>query len=203
MRKIRKILFTFLLLSFVFTLGTAISQKNQLQESVIRLHVVADSDSVQDQQIKLQVRDALTSKLESVMERMPDLETAKTYLQEQLPELERIANDVLVRAGNSCRAVVSLAQEAFSTRAYDTFSLPAGVYESLRVTIGSGEGRNWWCVVFPTLCVSATADGFEDTAAGAGFSDQLTDTLTGKPQYRVRFFILDCLGRMENWFYSK
>lgn len=203
MRKIGKILFTFLLLSFVFTLGTAISQKNQLQESVIRLHVVADSDSVQDQQIKLQVRDALTSKLESVMEEMPNLETAKAYLQQQLPELERIANDVLVRAGDSCRAVVSLAQEAFSTRSYDTFSLPAGVYESLRVTIGAGEGRNWWCVVFPTLCVSATADGFEDTAAGAGFSDQLTDTLTGKPQYRVRFFILDCLGRIENWFYSK
>jgi stage II sporulation protein R len=131
------------------------------------------------------------------------LESARAYLKEQLPVIEGIANDVLRSAGSTCKAVVTLAKETFPTRAYDTFTLPAGVYESLRVTIGSGEGRNWWCVVFPRLCVSATTDGFEDTAVGAGFSDQLSGSLSGKQQYKVRFFLLDCFGWVENWIYDK
>lgn len=201
MRKIARLISTLLLLAFAFWIGTVVSDKEKLQEDLIRLHVVANSDSKHDQQVKLQVRDAITKRLESVMEQFPDMETAKSYLQEKLPELERVANEVLESAGDGCRAVVTLAKEAFPSREYDTFTLPAGIYESLRVTIGSGEGQNWWCVVFPSLCVSATADHFEDTAVSAGFSDRLTGTITKKPEYRVRFFALDCLGWMENWFY--
>ena len=202
MRKIAKFISTLLLIAVAFYLGTVSSDRKMLSENLIRLHVVADSDSAEDQAIKLRVRDAITSKLETVVKDLPDVETAKAYLQEHLPELEQVANDVLKAAGNGCRAVVTLAKEAFPTREYDTFTLPAGIYESLRVTIGSGEGHNWWCVVFPSLCVSATSDGFEDTAAGAGFSDGLTDTLTGKKEYRVRFFLLDCFGWMENWIFG-
>lgn len=201
MRKIVKLTSTLLLLTAAFWFGTVASDKDKLQEDLIRLHVVANSDSEHDQQVKLQVRDAITARLESVMGQLPDMEAAKSYLQENLPELEKIANDVLQAAGDGCHAVVTLAKEAFPSREYDTFTLPAGIYESLRVTIGSGEGQNWWCVVFPSLCVSATADGFEDTAVSAGFSDRLAGTLTGKPEYRLRFFVLDCFGWMENWFY--
>ena len=202
MKKIAKIIITCLLLAAAFWLGTVASDKAVLSRDIIRLHVVADSDSPEDQQIKLQVRDAILEKLESVMDELPDAETAKAYLQEHLPELEQVANDVLRSLNSGCQAVVSLAKEAFPTREYDTFTLPAGVYESLWVTIGSGEGQNWWCVVFPSLCVSASNDGMEDTAAGAGFSDRLTDTISGKQEYRVRFFILDCFGWVENWFHS-
>lgn len=201
MRKILKLTSTLLLLSATFWLGTVASDKEKLQEDLIRLHVVANSDSAHDQQVKLRVRDAIAEKLDGVMTQLPDMESAKAYLQENLPELERVANEVLKTAGDGCRAVVTLAKEAFPSREYDTFTLPAGIYESLRVTIGSGEGKNWWCVVFPSLCVSATADAFEDTAVSAGFSDRLTGTITKKPEYRVRFFVLDCLGWMENWFF--
>lgn len=201
MRKIAKLICTLLLLSAAFWLGTVASDREVLSENLIRLHVVADSDSPEDQRIKLQVRDAITAKLETVMEQIPDMESAKAYLQEHLPELEQAANAVLEAAGDGCRAVVTFAKEAFPTREYDTFTLPAGIYESLRVTIGSGEGQNWWCVVFPSLCVSATTDGFEDTAVSAGFSDRLAGTLTGKQEYRVRFFLLDCFGWVENWFH--
>lgn len=203
MRKIAKLISTLLLLAAAFYLGTVASDREALSENLIRLHVVADSDSAEDQAIKLQVRDAITAKLETVMDDLPDLETAKAYLQEHLPELEKIANDTLKAAGNGCQAVVTLAKEAFPTREYDTFTLPAGIYESLRVTIGSGEGQNWWCVVFPSLCVSATTDGFEDTAVSAGFSDRVAGTLTGKQEYKVRFFLLDCFGWVENWIYGK
>ena len=69
------------------------------------------------------------------------------------------------------------------------------------MTIGAGEGQNWWCVVFPTLCVSAASDGFAETAAEAGFSDSLTGTLSGEEGYEVRFFFLDCLGWIQRFFW--
>ena len=202
MKKIAKLVVSGLLLSAAFWLGTVVSDKAVLSQDLIRLHVVADSDSAEDQRIKLQVRDAIIEELESVIADLPDVESAKAYLQEHLPELEKTANDVLHSLNSGCQAVVSLAKEAFPTREYDTFTLPAGVYESLRVTIGSGEGQNWWCVVFPNLCISATSDGFEDAAVGAGFSDRVTGTLSGQQEYRVRFFVLDCLGWVENWLHS-
>lgn len=203
MRKFAKFVSTLLLIAAAFYLGTISSDKQVLSERLIRLHVVADSDSAEDQAMKLRVRDAITAELESVLENLPDVDAAKAYLQEHLPELEQVANDVLRAAGNGCQAVVTLAKEAFPSREYDTFTLPAGVYESLRVTIGSGEGKNWWCVVFPSLCVSATTDGFEDAAVGAGFSDRLSGTLAGKQEYKVRFFLLDCFGWVENWIFGK
>lgn len=202
MKKIAKLISMALLLTSVFWIGGVANDKEKLSEDLIRLHVVANSDSQEDQSVKLKVRDAIVSKLQTAMDSMPDAQTAKAYLQAHLAELEQAANEVLRDVGDDCKAVVTLAKEAFPTRNYDTFSLPAGVYESLRVTIGSGEGQNWWCVVFPSLCVHATSDGFEDTAVSAGFSDRLAGTLTGKQEHRVRFFFLDCLGWVENWFYK-
>ena len=202
MRFIRRIVGSCMLLAVVFYLGTVVADKQELRENVIRLHVVADSDSQQDQQVKLQVRDALTAYLQPVLDQLPDMDTARAYLETQLPELEQIANNALKAAGQTATAAVSLAKEAFSKRDYETFSLPSGIYESLRVTIGSGEGKNWWCVVFPSLCVSATTDSLEDTAAGAGFSDSLVGSISGKQEYRVRFFVMDCLGWLENWLFG-
>ena len=123
----------------------------------------------------------------------------KIYLQQQLPKIESLANRILQEAGCGDVAKVSLQREEFGTRYYDTFKLPAGIYESLRITIGSGGGRNWWCVVFPTLCVGATVGEFEESAHCAGFSEALTGALTGEEPYEVRFFALDALGKLENF----
>ena len=202
MKKFAKFVSTLLLVVVAFYLGSVSSDKRLLSENLIRLHVVADSNSAEDQAIKLQVRDAITAKLETVMEDFPDLETAKAYLQAHLPELEKIANDTLAAAGNSCQAVVTLAKEAFPTREYDTFTLPAGIYESLRVTIGSGEGKNWWCVVFPSLCVGATVEEFSETALCAGMPEGLAGALAGEEEYEVRFFLLDALGKFENFLHK-
>lgn len=183
--------------------GTLLADRKRLNEELIRLHVVANSDSREDQDIKLLVRDAVTNSLRRDLESMKDVEQAKQYLTENLPKIQAIANGALEQAGVSGEAVVSLCHEAFDTRYYDTFTLPAGVYEALRITIGKGEGHNWWCVVFPTLCVPATTEGFADTAAGAGFPDSLTGALTGQEEYEVRFYILDALGRVENYFFPR
>ena len=182
--------------------GPLVSDRNALDEEIIRLHVVANSDSAADQAVKLKVRDAIVEGLRAEMEKLGDVESAKAYLQENLPRIEEIANETLEAAGVGMRAAVSLCREAFDTRHYDTFSLPAGVYEALRVTIGDGDGKNWWCVVFPSLCIPATSEEFADVAAGAGFSDALVQTLEGKDPVQIRFFLLDLLGRLENIFFE-
>jgi len=180
-----------------------IPEKYTLRENIIRLHVVADSNSAQEQSVKLQVRDAVLTFLQEEVGRFTDMEKAKQYIQENLTAVERIANETLSSLGSEDTAVVALEEECFPVRRYDTFSLPSGVYESLRVIIGSGEGENWWCVLFPALCMGAVSDEFRQTASAAGFSDTLTDTLAGEDGYEFSFFLLDCLGKVENFFHLR
>lgn len=199
---VKRVGFCLLLVSLVWC-GTVLADREQLNEGLIRLHVVANSDSGEDQRIKLQVRDAVVESLRGAMADVADVEQAKAYLQENLPKIQKVANETLRSLGCTETAVVSLCREAFDTRYYDTFSLPAGVYEALRITIGEGAGKNWWCVVFPTFCIPATTEGFHDVAAGAGFPDSLNSALTGEEGYEVRFFLLDALGELEKRIWEK
>ena len=201
MKKLLKRVFAcFLLVCLVYTIAL-VGDRQKLRSELIRLHVVAASDSEEDQAIKLQVRDAVLESLQDGIENATDIEAAKAYIGSQLPKLESVANRVLAAAGCGDVATVSLQVEEFAARVYDTFALPAGLYDSLRITIGEGEGRNWWCVTFPTLCIPATTEGFEAVAAGAGFSDELTGSLTG--EYEVRFYLLDLLGQLENFLHRE
>ncbi len=201
MKKVCKCAAFCLLLIFAFWCGTVFADRVCLGNDLIRLHVVANSDSQEDQALKLQVRDAVTGFLQDGLSKLPDAQAAKEYLQEKLPELKSYLNAFLHQLGFSDTVKVSLTKEAFDIREYDTFTLPAGVYESLRITIGEGQGKNWWCVVFPKLCVSAVSADFADTAAGSGFPNSLTGAIDKEPGYEVRFFFLDVLGHMENFFY--
>ena len=170
-----------------------IADRETLNQELIRFHVVAQSDSEEDQAVKLQVRDAVLNAIREDLNSLTDVDAARVYLREQLPKIQQIANDTLELAGFQPEAVVSLCREAFDTRKYDTFTLPAGVYETLRIVIGDGAGHNWWCVAFPSLCLTATSEEFESAAVGAGFSEDLADTLSGSETYEVRFFLLDQL----------
>lgn len=189
----------FLLAASVWTWGL-IRDRQYLNQELIRLHVVANSNSEQDQNIKLRVRDAIVSSLSEGMADIADVPAAKEYLRENLPKIEAIANRTLEAAGVDSRAAVTLCKETFDIRHYDTFTLPAGVYESLRVVIGEGQGKNWWCVAFPSLCMGATSEEFEEAAQTAGMDDTLSETLTGG--LRLRFYLLDALGRAEKACFS-
>ena len=190
-----------LMIAGLIWLGTLAADRVFLNDQVIRLHVVANSDSSEDQSIKLQVRDAVNDFLQETLADVTSAEEARAYIAENLPKIQTIANEVLVRCGVEPDAVATFCKENIGTRLYDTFRLPAGVYEALRITIGEGEGKNWWCVAFPTLCIPATSEGFEDVAAGAGFPDRLNEALMDRESYSIRFFLLDCMGRVENFFH--
>ena len=188
------LLFCFSLAVSVFTISL-LNDRHALQEELIRLHVVADSDSEEDQALKLQVRDAVLHTIREGMAQAGDAQAARTYLLENLPKIQSAAKNCLRRLGCEDAVSVTLCKEDFPKRIYDTFALPAGIYEALRITIGEGQGQNWWCVAFPALCVPAVSRDMETVAADAGFTDSLTGAMTGR--YEVRFYLLDLLGRLE------
>ena len=175
--------------------ATLLTDRQALQEELIRLHVVADSDSPEDQRRKLQVRDAVLRAIGDGMKQAGDAQAAKAYLLENLPEIQTAARDCLQALGCQDGVSVTLCREDFPRRLYDTFALPAGIYEALRITIGKGEGHNWWCVAFPSLCVPAVSGDVETAANAAGLPDSLTGAMTGR--YRLRFYLLDLLGSWE------
>lgn len=202
MRKHMKILAILALAVLIWNFSRLLEHKRILSGSLIRLHVVADSDEGEEQAMKLRVRDAVLEELEKYGP-WDNVEDARRFLSENLGLLEDAANRVLESDESAHKATVSLCREAFPVRHYDTFSLPSGVYESLRVTIGSGEGKNWWCVVFPKLCIPATGEGFTAAAVSAGFPEELAETVAGQQDYRISFFLLDCLGKLENFFHFR
>ncbi len=175
-----------------------LTDRRELNESLIRFHVVANSDQDEDQKIKLQVRDAVLESIREDLRKIQDIDAAREYVKENLPKIQSVANETLNRIGIDHKAVVSFCKESFDIRHYDSFSLPAGVYDSLRIVIGDGAGHNWWCVAFPSLCIPATAEEFDSVAADAGLSERVTDTIAHGNQYRIRFLILDKLGSLQN-----
>ena len=202
MKKLMKVIGLVLFIGVMFLGVELLRDKEQLREQIVRLHVVADSDSAQDQAVKLEVKDAIVAYLQEKLEGLTDIDLVKEYLNTHLEALKEVAEETLERLGVKDRVSVSFEEEAFPVRYYDTFKLPSGIYQSLRIRIGQAQGKNWWCVVFPTLCVPQTGEEFQDVAAGSGFSDTLSQTLSNEDGYEVRFFLLDLLGWLENKFCS-
>ncbi len=185
----------------ILSVCTLLTDRQTLRTELVRLHVVGASNDEHDQSVKLSVRDAVVQSLNNALEGITDVQQAKAYIRSHLPEIEAVANRTLQAVGEGKKAVATFLQEEFPTRVYDTFSLPSGIYDSLRITIGEGEGKNWWCVVFPSLCMKATSAEVNTAAAGAGFSAGLSNTVTKQEGYQIRFYLLDVLGKIENFFH--
>ena len=160
--------------------------QQELADKVVRLHILANSDSEADQTLKLQVRDAVLDRAEGILRAAPDRAAAEQRLRLALPELERLAEDTVRSAGYDYGVTVELTDTAFPTRAYDGFTLPAGEYLALRLVIGAGEGQNWWCVVFPPLCAQTTTD-VAQTAMAAGLGEEDVGLITEQEGYVLKF----------------
>lgn len=166
-----------------WSLGT----QRQLADRVVRLHVLANSDSQADQALKLKVRDRILEVAEPLLEDSSDREEAESALTAALPQLEQAAEAEIAAAGYDYTVTARLEETEFPTREYDGFALPAGEYLALRVVIGAGEGQNWWCVVFPPLCAAASAD-VPAVAVAAGLSEDQVSLITEEDQgYQLKF----------------
>ena len=193
-----------LLLAFGLTLTAGLwssASQSALADRVLRLHVVANSDSAADQALKLQVRDAVLVQASPLLEGLHDPNAAEEALLPHLDELALAGKAVLAQAGCHDTVSVSVEDQWFPTRNYDTFSLPAGNYRALRVVIGEGMGQNWWCVVFPPLCLASVTEEVAETAANAGLSGDQISLITGQDgQYVLKFRIIECWQElMQKW----
>lgn len=121
-------------------------------EHLLRFHVIANSDSPTDQQIKLKIRDQILRNMDPKLHQATDLDSAKKIAATNLKVIEGIANLELKKAGFPYQAKASLGEYDFPTKSYGTFVLPAGKYQAVRIQLGRAEGKNWWCVLFPPLC---------------------------------------------------
>ena len=184
-----------LLLAFGLTLTVGVwasASESALADRVLRLHVVANSDSDSDQARKLLVRDAVLAEAAQILEGVSDRRGAEAALAPHLDELAQAGVDALARTGTADPVAVTLADQWFPTKEYDGFSLPAGQYRALRVTIGEGKGRNWWCVVFPPLCLASVSERSVESAAEGVLSDDQVALITGQDGgYVLKFRLIE------------
>ena len=180
-------------------------EQGALADKVIRLHVLANSDSGADQALKLQVRDAVLEQAEEYLEQGATLEESRQALTEHLPQLAQAGADAVAAAGYSYPVTASLEDECwFPTKTYTDFALPEGAYTALRIEIGQGAGRNWWCVVFPPLCLGSVTETAEETAAQAGLTGEEVALLTGEDGgYVIKFRAVELAEQFKAWLESR
>lgn len=157
--------------------NVSLHRQQALADRVVRLHILANSDSEEDQALKLQVRDRVLDRAAEILTESADRAAAEHALRAALPELESLAADEIALRGYDYPVTAELADTAFPTREYDGFALPAGRYLALRLVIGAGEGHNWWCVVFPPLCTAVSSD-LAQTAMAAGLTEDDVQLIT-------------------------
>lgn len=168
--------------------------QRSIADKTLRLHVVANSDSEADQAQKLRVRDCILETVSELTADCESLQEAQAVLEANLSDLQNSAQTLLRSEGSDYAVSVSVGNETFGTREYETFSLPAGEYPALRVKIGAAQGKNWWCVVFPSLCKAATSDAAKQCAEVGGYDDAESSLITGgEKKYTLRFKTLEWL----------
>lgn len=172
---------------------------NELRQGVLRLHIVANSDNDIDQNVKLAVRDEILKNSTDIFKGCNNVSDAVIAASANVEEIKEIANRVLKEQGLNYEANVSVGDKYFNTREYDDFTLPAGTYKSLIVDLGSGEGKNWWCVVFPCVCVP--------TASKATLSDSVSvkaeNTAKNASKYEIRFKTVEIYEEFKKIFSKK
>lgn len=178
------------------------SSQEVLADSIVRLHVIANSDSENDQALKLAVRDRVLEEGGVLFQQGATVEEATEILAENLDTLALVGAEVVGEWGESYAVTVSLEDSVwFPTKEYTDFSLPAGNYQALQVTIGEGEGENWWCVVFPPLCLDSVTETTVQTATAGGLTDGQVSLMTGESGgYVVKFKALELWDEVKQWF---
>lgn len=173
-----------------------IEGESAIYDEVIRLHVLAASDSEQDQSDKLAVRDAILAEYGEVLA-AAELASAAEAVEAHIPEIEALAEKTLAARGRACDVSVTFGEENYPARSYGELTFPAGTYRSLRVVIGEGEGQNWWCVLFPPMCVGAASGDVVVPAPEEkpnGIGEGAWHIVSRSGEYELRFRFLELLS---------
>ncbi len=178
------------------------SKCTEIRENVLRLHVLANSDEAYDQELKLKVRDRLLEVSGEVFSGCKTETEAAEAARQKLSYLQSVAESTVRENGYGYTVAVEVADTWFETRDYGEFSLPAGNYEALRVIIGEGKGKNWWCVMFPAVCIPAATDRESDFSSVLedGSADIVEKPSRYKPQFKVVEIFEKVSRKLGSWF---
>ena len=183
-----------IVVAILFSICSFAKTSEEIRSDVLRLHVIANSDTSVDQNLKLRLRDYILQEGKDIFNGSVNVENAVEKIEPVLPELEKSAKAFVNQTGFDYDVKISLSNEYFTTRTYETVTLPAGKYLALRVVIGSGEGHNWWCVMFPPMCVPAAdkKDEIENV-----FSEKEIKLVESKPKYEPRFKVVEIYEQLK------
>ena len=181
----------------------SLQEQDALQQKMIRLHVIANSDTQEDQALKLQVRGRVREHATVLLEQSSDMMDAKVRLEQALSAIETTAKEEIGAQGYDYTVSARLEQTEFPTKLYDGFSLPSGEYLALRVVIGEGAGENWWCVVYPPLCMTAATD-LQETALTMGMCEEDISLMTEENAgYVLKFRSVELWESLRQWLQKK
>lgn len=196
----RILICTFVLIAIAFTISFfPIHGEEEIYDCVLRLHVIANSDSEEDQTLKLHVRDSIMTTVSETVTGCRNRDEALERLNQKIDEIQSIAQRAVTEEGYDYPVKIELLEEHYPTKNYEVCCFPEGEYLSMRVEIGKSEGQNWWCCLFPPLCLGAATqkskEECEDAFIEVGFTpDQYKIiTETGKTKYKARFKILEVI----------
>lgn len=196
-RKLEISLFCGLIISVLLSIISFGASCGEIRQDVLRMHVIANSDSAEDQAVKLKVRDAVLEAGEDLFDGTLTAEGVEQVLDSDIERLQNAAQNVLTENGFDYGVRVEIGKDYFNTRTYDgEVTLPAGEYEAVRVILGEGQGQNWWCVMFPPMCLPAAE---ADTEISDVLTQNEEDVVKSNPKYEARFKIVELF---EN-FYRK
>ena len=181
------------LLAAIGSLRSEISEDMEIYDKTLRLHIPANSDSAEDQALKLKVRDAVIELLKEPLSNCKTKEAATGIAEKMSSEIKKTAEKVIYENGKNYKATVTVTEEYYPKKAYEGITLPAGKYTSLKIELGEADGKNWWCVLFPQVC-TGTAKA-KETLAEVGFTANqirlLTDQESG--EYIIKFKIVEII----------
>ena len=173
-------------------------QKN-IAKNIIRLHVIANSDSDTDQALKLAIRDEIIGSLQAALKNTGSIEQAENVLLSQKDEIYSSAQKVLAANHHPAKVTVTLEPRYFPVKQYGDLTFPAGVYQALCVEIGKAEGRNWWCVAFPPLCLGAASETVDQALEAGHFTPDQGALVTGDGEgYVLKFKAMELLGELQH-----
>lgn len=174
-------------------MGTYLNREQAaLADSVIRLHVIAHSDSRADQELKYQVRDRILTEAAALYQPGDDLRQVRKNMENNLDLLAQAGREVVEEQGYDYPVSARLERTWFPTKKYTDFALPAGNYTALRIVVGEGKGENWWCVAFPPLCLGSVSETVEEAAAAGNFTPEQVSLITGESGgYVVKFKVIE------------
>lgn len=174
---------------------------DDIRGSVLRLHILANSDSTADQALKLKVRDKILASSGELFGGAESKKEVMDKISKELPEIQKIAQEEIRREGYSYSVQAKLVHMYFTTRTYGSYTLPAGYYDALRITIGKAQGHNWWCVMFPPLCLPS-AEGEETMESVFTPGEQNIVKGSSQPKIKIEFKIVEIYEDIVNWFES-